>query len=215
VPSPESILTGLTAIANDWRWLAAGWHFLLAAQLLAFAVGRRPSTRTVGYLLLAPLISVSLVAWLSGNPFNATVFAVLTVTLGVTATRFPNTPVQFASPAWVTFGIALVIFGSTYPHFLRTNSWTTYLYAAPLGLLPCPTLSSVIGVTLVFKNPRSKPWSAALLAAGLLYGMIGVFRLGVVLDWGLLIASGLLGAVLARTRSTGEGQHVNTRSFST
>ena len=203
MPSAETILTGLTTIANDWRWLAAAWHVLLAAQLLAFAACRRPSVRTVGYLLLAPLLSVSLLAWLSGNPFNATVFALLTVTLGVTATSFPSTPIQLASPVRVTFGIALVIFGSTYPHFLRTDTWTTYLYAAPLGLLPCPTLSAVIGLTMVIQSLGSRRWGLTLFVAGLLYGTIGVFRLGVSLDWGLLIASVLLGAMVARTsRST-------------
>jgi hypothetical protein len=212
MPSAETILTGLTTIANDWRWLAAAWHVLLAAQLLAFAAGRRPSVRTVGYLLLAPLLSVSLLAWLSGNPFNATVFILLTVTLGVTATSFPSTPIQLASPVRVTFGIALVIFGSTYPHFLRTDTWTTYLYAAPLGLLPCPTLSAVIGLTLVFQNLCSRRWGLTLLVAGLLYGTIGVFRLGVSLDWGLLIASVLLGTAVARTsRSTRADRSERTR----
>jgi hypothetical protein len=43
VPAPETILTGLSTIANDWRWLAVTWHFLLAALLVLVAAGWRPA----------------------------------------------------------------------------------------------------------------------------------------------------------------------------
>lgn len=47
---------------------------------------------------------------------------------------------------------ALVVFGWTYPHFVSTHSWIEYAYAAPLGLIPCPTLSVVIGFTLLVRD---------------------------------------------------------------
>ncbi|HEX2444854.1 MAG TPA: hypothetical protein VHJ77_12980 [Vicinamibacterales bacterium] len=196
MPSPDTILNGLTTIANDWRWLAITWHVLLAALLVVLVAGWRPSTQLVGHLLVGPLLSVSVLAWLSGNPFSGRVFAVLAALLVATATRFPNTPVQFASPAWVAPGVALIMFGWTYPHFVGTDS-PTYLYASPFGTLPCPTLSVVIGMTLLFRNLRSRLWSTGLVVTGLLYGAFGVFRLGVVLDWGLLAASALLATDVA------------------
>ena len=188
----ESILAALTEIANDWRWLALAWHIVLAAVLVGLAAGWRPSRRLISHLLVAPLLSVSLVAWLSGNPFNGTAFGVLAATLLGAAKRFSKASVQLDSPGWVAPGVALIIFGWTYPHFLTTDSWTTYLYASPFGLLPCPTLSAVIGMTLLFRDCRSSLWSTALVVAGLLYGAMGVFRLGVALDWGLLAAAAVL-----------------------
>jgi hypothetical protein len=205
VPSPDTVLTGLATIANDWRWLAVTWHVLLAALFALCLAGWRPSTRSAGHLLVAPLISVSLLAWSSGNPFNGMVFAILASTLIGTAARFSNASVRLASPAWVTAGVVFIVFGWTYPHFLRTESWTAYVYASPFGLLPCPTLSVVIGMTLLFQNLRSRLWITALVAAGLLYGVVGVFRLGVVLDWGLLFASAMLAATVVR-------DHTNWRS---
>jgi hypothetical protein len=80
---------------------------------------------------------------------------------------------------------------------VRTDSWTTYIYASPFGILPCPTLSVVIGITLLFPDLRSRSWTTSLAVASLLYGAIGVFRLGVVLDWGLLLASATLAAATA------------------
>jgi hypothetical protein len=201
VPQPDAILTGLTTVANDWRWLAIIWHVLLAALSVTLVAGWRPSTRLISHLLVGPLLSVSLLAWLSGNPFNGTAFGILAATLVGTATRFSNTSLRVASPAWIAVGVALVSLGWTYPHFLRADSWTTHLYASPFGLLPCPTLSVVIGITLLFRDLHSSPWSTVLVVAGLLYGAVGVFTLGVAIDWVLLVASAVLAATQARDQA--------------
>jgi hypothetical protein len=137
-------------------------------------------------------------AWLSGNPFNGSVFAMLAAALAWLAPRISNSPVRLAGRGWVVFGVAVIMFGWTYPHFLRARSWVDHLFASPLGLLPCPTLSGVIGMTMLFRDFRSNPWNAMLVVVGLFYGAVGVFRLGVVLDWGLLFPSALLGFALAR-----------------
>jgi hypothetical protein len=205
VPSPDTILTGLTAIANDWRWLAISWHGLLAAFLMTVLAGWRPSIRVLDYLLVVPLLSVSLVAWLSGNPFNGVTFAILAAVFVARADRLPKTAARFTSFAWAAFGASLVAFGWIYPHFVRTESWTTYLYASPFGILPCPTLSVVLGITVFFRSFGSRTRTAVLTLAGLLYGAFGVFRLGVALDWGLLLASGALASTMTgalRSRRT-------------
>ncbi len=75
MPSSQKILEGLTAIANDWQALAIVWHVVLGALLLALLLGWRPSKRLAGVLLAVPLASVSVLAWISENPFNGTLFA--------------------------------------------------------------------------------------------------------------------------------------------
>jgi len=152
--SPVAILAGLTTIANDSRWLAVCWHIVLATLVVMLLAGWRPSNRLLGGLLITPLVSVSTVAWLSGNPFNGITFAVL-----------------------------------------RTNSWVSYLYASPFGLLPCPTLAVVIGTRLLLGRLQSSLWDMALVAAALVYGAVGTLRLGVRLDWALLFASVTLAAL--------------------
>jgi hypothetical protein len=204
VPSPDALLTALGAIANDWRWLAIAWHLPFAALFFGLMAGWRPHARLLGWVLAAPLLSVSLVAWMSGNPFNGTMFAVLAATLVWSVARFGNPSVTFAPAAWVAAGNGVIVFGWTYPHFVRTESWVTYLYASPFGLLPCPTLAVVIGITLIFRHLSARLWQAALMVTGLVYGAIGVFRLGVLLDWGLLLASAMLGAAIAFNRARPE-----------
>jgi hypothetical protein len=194
MPSPEQILAGLAGIAGQWRWLAIAWHAGFAAMLVALIAGWRPSIHLAGFLLTTPLLSVSALAWASGNPFNAAAFALLALVLITVAWRLSSDPTRLASPLFVAAGAAATAFGWTYPHFLDTESSIAYVYAAPLGLVPCPTLSAVIGLSLILGVFRSNAWSAALTIAGLLYGAIGVFRLGVALDYGLLAAAAALAA---------------------
>jgi len=201
MPSAETILDSAAAIANGWRTLAIGSHALLGTLVLALVIGWRPSNRFAGYLFTAPLLSVSALAWASGNPFNGAMFAALALFLIGLATRLSTEPVNVGSlPQWLP-GALLVGFGWIYPHFLVVDHWTAYTYASPFGLLPCPTLSAVIGLTLVLGMLRSKPWSMTLAAAGFAYGAIGVFTLGVTLDYALLAGATTLGAIAGVSRT--------------
>jgi len=190
-PSPERILLGLAEIANDWRWLAALWHGCFAALVLTLVIGLRPSRRMIGILLVLPLVSVSILAWTHANPFNGASFALAAVALLVTAGRFSREAVEIAPARVAVPGALLIGFGWVYPHFLQNASPLDYLYAAPTGLIPCPTLSIVIGFTLVLGGLGSRSWCLVLAIMGLFYGIFGAVRLGVGIDW--ILALGALG----------------------
>jgi hypothetical protein len=191
--SSEGILESLTTVANEWRTLALGWRVLFATVALIVLSGCRPSTRLVAVLLASPVISVGALAWQSGNPFNGTVFAILALALVRMARHFPSEPIAFASRPLVVTGTVLIGFGWVYPHFLEARPWTSYLYEAPLGLIPCPTLLVVVGGSLILCSFESKAWAATVTSAALVYGMIGVFALGVAMDVVLLAGAIVLG----------------------
>ncbi len=204
MPSPREILDGLTAIANESRSAAIGWHVLLAMLLLKIADRRRPSNQMVAILLVLPLISVSVLAWASGNPFNGIVFAVLSVALAAVGARLSTDPVRLAPAALALPGSLLVAFAACYPHFVHAESWTAYLYASPLGLVPCPTLAAIAGLALLLNLLESRIWSAIVAAAGVFYGAVGVMRLDVRIDAALLAGALLLGAVALRPTRRGD-----------
>jgi hypothetical protein len=195
MPSTESILVDLTALANQWQPLAIGWHVVTGALILAMIAGWRPSNRVAARLLTVPILSVSAMAWTSGNPFNGATFAFLALLLAWFATGLSTEAVRISSPPVTVAGGLLLTFGWTYPHFLAADRWTTYLYAAPLGLIPCPSLSALIGVTLILGRFESTLWPATLALFGIAYGVIGVVRLGVAMDVALLSGAGALGAL--------------------
>ncbi len=190
MPSAEQILFQLGEIANNWKALALLFHVYFGIIAAALLLGVRPSTRSAGRLLALPFVSVSAVAWVEGNPFNGAVFAVLWILLVIVSGRLPKGRVRTAPAGLAVPGIALFLFGWVYPHFLESVPGWAYLYRAPTGLIPCPTLAIVIGLTLVFDGLGSRTWVSILGLAGLLYGTIGVLRLGVTMDavlWGAAV----------------------------
>jgi hypothetical protein len=182
MPSSETILRGLTAIANEWSALAVFWHLYVAVLLLTIAARSDLSTRLVSGLLVPPLLSVSGLAWLSGNPFTGAVFALLSLTLATVAYRLsPTTTVRITSGPSLIAGLTFLAFGWIYPHFLEATNQGMYLIAAPMGLLPCPTLLVIIGLTLMI-GLRSTAWTLTIAGIGFIYAAIGVFRLAVTID---------------------------------
>jgi hypothetical protein len=135
MPSSEEILESLTTIANAWRALSLGWHLVSGILALLVLNGSRPAKPLVALLLATPVVSVSVLAWIEANPFNGIIFAILAVALVRIALSLPWDPIVVGSGPLLVFGTVLVGFGWTYPHFLETSSWTSYLYAAPLGLI--------------------------------------------------------------------------------
>ena len=197
MPSSQDILDGLSAITNQWQSLAIAWHGVVGVLLVGLLIGWRPSRRLAGLTIALSLASVAALAWMAGNPFNGIVFGALSVTLAGVAFRFPHTPVVVRTDLFATLGCGLLAFGWIYPHFLKTDIWMAHLYAAPLGLIPCPTLAAAIGLTLIAGLSDSRTWATVLATAGMLYGLVGAFRLGVPLDLVLVAGGVILGVVHA------------------
>lgn len=195
MPSSSEILSGLAAIANSWQSLAVAWHlYFLALAGLIFAA--RLSRRLAGILLVLPMASVSVLAFVTDNFFNAFAFAAVGLFLLAIALRMPARPVTAASGAFAAAGAAMVAFGWVYPHFLDETA-VRYLIAAPLGLIPCPTLSMILGISLLLRGLGSPAWTAAVAIAGLFYGVFGAVQLDVSLDWVLVGGSLLMLSLLA------------------
>ena len=176
------------------------WHLLTWTVVVGWFVGRRPSTRLVAFVTIGSFVSVSVLSWSAGNPFNGIVFAVLVAALALATVRTRGGDIQFGRPARAVPGAILLVFGWTYPHFLLTESWTEYVYAAPFGVIPCPTLSAAIGATLLIRNLGTTAWKVILILSGLLYGAVGTFSLAVRLDAILLGGTLVLAVATASDR---------------
>lgn len=186
MPKSKEILVGLQLIVNDYSLFAIIWHavfYILIAALISKWV---PTNRLLGALLCIPLFSVAVFAWITGNPFNGIVFSVSAVLILVFGMKASPEPVDLSRLPYLVIGIAMVVFGLIYPHFIEANSPLKYLYASPAGLIPCPTLSILIGVLLIFNGFDSQPLMITFIVVGLFYGLFGVLKLAVYLDAFLL-----------------------------
>jgi hypothetical protein len=182
MPTSADILDSLLNITREWRPLAIVWHgaFALAAAVMFWR--KRSPQRVVAVAIVQPLVSVSALAWWSGNPFNGTVFAFVAAALLIETRAFVNQSVRVTSRLAVAAGALLMAFGLAYPHFVAAESWWTYLYAAPFGLIPCPTIAVLAGASLMFGVFGSRAWALTLGVVALAYGGIGVLALGVTID---------------------------------
>jgi hypothetical protein len=204
MPAPEQILNGLSTIANQWWLLAVAWHVYFAVLAAGLLFGVRPSKRVAAILLALPLLSVSALAWTAANPFNGAVLGAAGIVLIVVAFRMPDEPIRIA-PVWaVSAGIVMFLFGWVYPHFLDTFPLVAYLYAAPTGLVPCPTLSIIIGLALIVGGLDSRAWTSVLGVTGIFYGVFGALRLGVTIDYVLLIGAVLVLALVFVPKTTAQ-----------
>jgi len=198
MPSAAEILDGLSAIANQATGVAVAWHILIATALVALASGWRPSQRTARLLVGTPLASVAAVAIAFANPFNGLLFAASALAMTALAMSGDRRPVS-AGAGWTGgIGAAMIAFGWVYPHFVAGPSFA-YLYAAPVGLVPCPTLAAAIGFALLGNGLGSRAWGLTLAAVGLFYGLFGVLRLAVFLDIGLV--GGAIALIIDSRRS--------------
>jgi hypothetical protein len=189
MPKTEEILNGLQAIVDNQSIIAIIWHIAFYFFIICLFVNWHPLNKTMSILICLPLISVAVLAWSYGNPFNGALFTILAILIFVFALKTTDIRVSFSKWPFIVIGIIMIAFGFVYPHFIKANSLFEYLYASPVGLIPCPTLSILIGIILLF-NPLGSPViSLSFIVFGLFYGLLGVFKLGVTLDLFLLFGS--------------------------
>lgn len=209
MPTPGEIVVGLERISNDWRWLSVLWHGYFAVFIVALIFGVRPSRRTTGMLLALPLLSVSILAWFHGNPFNGGFFGIATAILVIASVRLRGA-VHVGPPWFVIVGVLMAGFGWLYPHFLVNANLVQYVYSAPTGLIPCPTTSIIIGISLILTGLDSRSWCLTLACVGLFYGVFGAARLGILID-STLVAGALVIVYAGIYQHPGDSPKVNVR----
>jgi hypothetical protein len=182
MPKTEEIISGLQKIVNDYSTIAIIWHIMFYALIAALIFRWLPTNRLFVLLICVPIFSVATLAFLSGNPFNGLLFSILTVLIIIFGLRASIQPVQTSQIIFMFIGIVMIVFGLVYPHFISADSYLKYLYASPVGLIPCPTLSILIGFLLLYNGFGSQPITLTIIVFGLFYGIFGVLKLAVYLD---------------------------------
>lgn len=199
MPGVEYLLSGLSEIANRATAVAIAWHVAIAMAIVALFAGWRPPQRTARWLITLLFASVAAVSFVFGNLFNGAVFVAVGAAMMTRSAATDRTRVTSAGSWLQIAGLASIAFGWVYPHFLAGDH-LAYLYASPVGLVPCPTLAVAIGFALLGGGLGSRAWSLILAGVGIFYGVFGVIRLGVMLDVGLV--GGAIVLLVATLRSS-------------
>lgn len=189
MPKTEEILSGLQGIVNNYSSIAIVWHVVLYALIVALLARWLPTSRLFILMMCLPVLSVAIMAFIQGNPFNGGLFSILAVLVFIFGLRAAGEPVQTSSLVFMVIGILMIVFGLVYPHFVSEGSFVRYLYASPVGLIPCPTLSLLIGFLLLYNGFGSQSVTLTFVIFGLFYGIFGALKLGVYLDIFLIFGS--------------------------
>lgn len=189
MPPATELLAQLTDAANTLMPLAVAWHAVLAAVLVALLRNWRPRERTVAAVLAALAGSVAISALVVGNPFNAISFLLLAILIFTTTRGRAHITLASMPVRWLA--ALMIAYGAVYPHFLHAPA-IAYVVAAPVGIIPCPTLAMIAGLALMTSlHTRSLLIVLTLWTA--LYAAIGVAHFGIWLDIGLAgVTVGLL-----------------------
>lgn len=192
MPTREEILAGLTWLANEYTGIAIIWHVITFILIAALLAGWKPANKVMILILAGPLVTVSVFAALEGNYFNAAIFAFLLIISIYVTLRSGNDTIR-GNRSWPDIiGLLLIVYGLLYPEFLNTSSLLEYAYAAPTGLIPCPTLAMLTGFALLYSRFGSVRWAMMLVISGMFYGLFGVFYLYVYADWVLVAGAFML-----------------------
>lgn len=185
----EDIVNSLQSIVDNYQAFAVLWHVILYLFIGALFLKWEPSNRVFALLISLPLLSVAVFAWSAGNPFNGLVYSVATIVIVFLGLRANTQPVGYSQAPFIIAGVLMISFGLLYPHFITPGNALKYLYASPAGLIPCPTISIVIGFLLLYNGFNSQPIMLTLIILGLFYGIFGVLKLAVYLDLVLLLGT--------------------------
>jgi hypothetical protein len=189
MPTKEDIISGLQTIVNDYQTFAIVWHIIFYVVIASLIFLWRPSNKVVALLMCIPIISVAIFAWISGNPFNGFLFTVLAILIIIFGLKASNAPINVSNLPYLIVGILMIVFGLVYPHFINADSFIKYLYASPVGLIPCPTLSILIGFLLLYNGLGSQSLTLTFVIFGLFYGIFGALKLAVYLDVFLILGA--------------------------
>lgn len=185
----QDIVNGLQSIVDNYQTFAILWHITFYILIGALLFKWEPSNKTFAFLIALPLLSVAVFAWFTGNPFNGLVYSLATILLVFLGMKADSQPVEYSQVPFIIAGVLMITFGLLYPHFISPDNPIRYLYESPVGLIPCPTLSVIIGFLLLYNGFNSQSITLTLIILGLFYGIFGVLKLAVYLDLILLLGS--------------------------
>jgi hypothetical protein len=188
MPTANEILLSLQFLANKYVEMSIAWHVIIVFVIILAIYNKKINTKLYlgicGFLFL----SVSLMAAIVMNPFNFLFFLLLAIVFLRKSLLQVHSHLHFKrQTVSKVFAYLLILSGLIYPHFLGPEI-LVYFMAAPVGIIPCPTLLVTSGLTLLFTIPDIK-LNYFLIPANVFYGAIGVFFLAVTLDIILLLAA--------------------------
>lgn len=195
----QEILNYLEMLANHSLWVNFSMHILVSIALFAiFSKTKEKLRRWIFQAVVSILLlSVTINAIVFGNPFHVVTFGILAlVSLVQLFVRKENIQIT-DSKRIMAIALFFIFMGLWYPEFVDKNA-LLLLVVSPVGVIPCPTLLTTIGLLTLIMPSVNKFQYLITIIMGIVYGVIGVFVFKVYLDITLLILALYTGSLYFR-----------------
>lgn len=186
----EKALNYLNMVANNNLSVNLMMHILFILAGIGLVTIKNPlKSQLVNLFLVILSGSVFLHAAIFGNPFIGLLFLIMTLIMVFELIRRKNN-FQFTESRLINItAVLLLVFGFVYPHFVNT-SLAEYILYAPVGIVPCPTLITILGFYLLNTNPNKVSyWTITVIST--IFSLIGIIMFKVYIDIVLLLAVSL------------------------
>jgi hypothetical protein len=200
--SPDAISALLMTVSKDVRTYSAVVHTLFIAVIVIGIFVDRLRTAVFSLFIAFLSLSASIVSvmyMILPNIMIFGLFFVLTVHAYVSNRlhfRFAEIP-----PIDMAFGVAGLVFGFWYLHWVESPVWFNALLYSPLGAVNCPTMITVCGFLCFSQEPRSAFLEVAVALITLYFGFFGLFRLDAFVDIALIACASFLIVRLTSTQT--------------
>lgn len=182
--NPESVLNYLSMVSNQNIYLNLIMHVITFLSIPSIFLLQNIRMQKVVFngLVCILTLTVTVNAFINGNPFHMATFAILSVIAFIELIFGRHQVLISASNNATIFIVFIFLFiGVWYPEFVHTNS-LAMLFVSPLGIVPCPTLIVVLSLFTLNSSGIGKLQYFATIIIGAVYALIGVFILKVYLD---------------------------------
>lgn len=179
----ESILNYLSMVSNQNIYLNLIMHVItfLSIPSIFLLKNKRMQKAVFNGLVFILTLSVTVNAFINGNPFHLATFAILSI-IALRELIGRNQVVISASNNVTIFVAFIFLFiGVWYPEFVHTTP-LAMLFISPMGIVPCPTLIVILSLFSLNSSGISKIQYIATIIIGAVYAVIGVFLFKVYLD---------------------------------
>jgi hypothetical protein len=188
--TPAAITSMLANASTEAKNYSAFIHivFLIVVVLAIFIKKLRTSLFSLFTAFLS--LSATIIAVRYGILPNIIVFGMFFVLIihGY-LTKNLNFDLEHIAPINFIFGIAGLLFGFWYLHWVESPVWLNAMLYSPLGVVNCPTMATICGFLCLARKPRSAILEMTVALATLYFGFFGLFRLGAYVDIILIICA--------------------------
>lgn len=166
----------LSMISNKNIFINIFMHLLVIGAIVSLYILKNSKFKKyiINGTVLALFLSIIINAIIYGNPFHAITFAILA---GITLFVLIKSKNKFNKPKKgvnTMISFVFIILGLWYPEFVDGNILAQFL-VSPLGIVPCPTLITVLGILNLFYPNLNKVQFVVIVFFGIVYGIIGTF----------------------------------------